>query len=210
MNLAAVSLNHRQRPADIVCACVGNDKADLRAAPIPNNYFPALGHPVKLQSGYGLRIIMKPINLADKLALFSTHWDPHVVAEYNDNEVMIVKFKGEYPFHKHETTADFFYVLEGEMEMDIEGQQSKTVKAGELFIVGFSGSRGIDTFNEPQGSGFLGVDICYWVKTWCATRCDAVGYRRQYDGECVSNDHICPGVFQAGHDGGLCPVSQVD
>ena len=58
---------------------------------------------------------MKSINLRDKLALFSTHWDPHVVADYNENDIMVVKFKGEYPFHKHDTTDDFYYVLEGEM-----------------------------------------------------------------------------------------------
>lgn len=78
---------------------------------------------------------MKAINITDKLALFSSHWDPHVVADYNENEVMVVKFQGEYPFHKHDTTDDFFYVLEGEMFMDIEGQPSVPIKAGELFIV---------------------------------------------------------------------------
>ncbi|MPV85192.1 cupin domain-containing protein [Ostreibacterium oceani] len=78
---------------------------------------------------------MKSINLAEKLACFSTHWDPHVVSDYNDNDVMVVKFIGEYPFHKHDTTDDFFYVLEGEMQIDIEGGPSHTVKAGELFVV---------------------------------------------------------------------------
>lgn len=78
---------------------------------------------------------MKPINLTEKLALFSNHWDPHVVSDYNENDVMVVKLKGNYQFHKHETTDDFFYVLEGEMIMDIDGQPSITVKAGELFIV---------------------------------------------------------------------------
>ena len=78
---------------------------------------------------------MKTINLAEKLATFSTHWDPHVVADYNANDVMVVKFKGEFPFHKHDTTDDFFLVLEGEMMMDIEGEPSRTVKAGEIFIV---------------------------------------------------------------------------
>ena len=78
---------------------------------------------------------MNPINLQDKLGRFSTHWDPHVVADYNQNDVMVVKFIGEYPFHKHDTTDDFFLVLEGEMIMDIEGGPSKTVKAGELFVV---------------------------------------------------------------------------
>ena len=78
---------------------------------------------------------MKPINLSEKLAMFATHWDPHVVADYNQNEVMVVKFQGEFLFHKHEETDDFFYVLEGEMFMDIEGEESKVVKAGELFVV---------------------------------------------------------------------------
>ena len=78
---------------------------------------------------------MKPVNLAEKLANFSTHWDPHVVANYNDNEVMVVKILGEYDFHKHDTTDDFLFVLEGELQMDIEGEPSRTIKAGELFIV---------------------------------------------------------------------------
>jgi mannose-6-phosphate isomerase-like protein (cupin superfamily) len=78
---------------------------------------------------------LKPINLSQKLDLFSNHWDPHVVADYNDNEVMVVKFKGEFPYHKHDLTDDFFLVLKGEMEMDIEGEDPRTVKAGELFIV---------------------------------------------------------------------------
>ena len=78
---------------------------------------------------------MNTINLQEKLAQFETHWDPHVVSDYNDNEVMVVKFIGKYPFHKHDTTDDFFYVLEGEMIMDIEGEESRTIKAGELFVV---------------------------------------------------------------------------
>lgn len=78
---------------------------------------------------------MKSVNLGEKLAKFSSHWDPHVIADYNDNEVMVVKFKGEFPFHKHDDTDDFFLVLEGEMIMDIEGGEAQVVKAGELFIV---------------------------------------------------------------------------
>ena len=78
---------------------------------------------------------MDTVNLFEKLSQFSSHWDPHVVSDYNDNDVMVVKFKGEFPFHKHDTTDDFFLVLEGEMLMDIEGEPSRVVKAGELFIV---------------------------------------------------------------------------
>lgn len=77
---------------------------------------------------------MKTINLANKLAQFSSHWDPHVVAQYNGNDVMVVKFQGEFPFHSHADTDDFFLVIEGEMEMDLEGE-THSVQAGEIFVV---------------------------------------------------------------------------
>jgi|TARA_B110000908_G_scaffold144412_1_gene173995 mannose-6-phosphate isomerase-like protein (cupin superfamily) len=77
---------------------------------------------------------MKTVNLAEKLAQFSSYWDPHVVADYNGNDIMVVKFIGEFPFHSHPDTDDFFLVLEGEMEMDLEGE-THTVKTGELFVV---------------------------------------------------------------------------
>lgn len=78
---------------------------------------------------------MEKINLAEKLALFNTHWDPKVVASYNDNDVMVVKFQGEYPFHKHDNSDDFFLVIEGEVTMDYEGHDSVTFRPGEMVIV---------------------------------------------------------------------------
>ncbi len=78
---------------------------------------------------------MHKVNLADKLAQFSTHWDPHVVANYNDNDIMVVKFQGEYPFHKHDTTDDFFLVLEGEVTMEYDAHESVTFSAGEIVVV---------------------------------------------------------------------------
>lgn len=78
---------------------------------------------------------MQPINLARKLARFDTHWDPHVIADYNDNDVMVARFKGAFPWHKHATTDDFFLVLEGEITIRIEGEAPRTVRAGEVFVV---------------------------------------------------------------------------
>ena len=77
---------------------------------------------------------MKPLNLARKLNQFNSHWHPHVIADYNENDVMVVKFQGDFPFHIHEYTDDFFLVLAGEMVMDLESE-SHPVRAGEVFIV---------------------------------------------------------------------------
>jgi len=78
---------------------------------------------------------LKKVNLAEKLALFDSHWDPHVVASYNDNDVMVVKFTGEFPFHKHDTTDDFFLILEGEVTLDGEDGDGVTLGPGELCVV---------------------------------------------------------------------------
>ncbi|MEM9550653.1 MAG: cupin domain-containing protein [Pseudomonadota bacterium] len=78
---------------------------------------------------------MTRVNLAEKLAQIHTHWDPHVVADYNGNDVMVVKFKGDFPFHSHPDTDDFFLVLDGEMVMEIADAPPQTLRAGEIFVV---------------------------------------------------------------------------
>ena len=78
---------------------------------------------------------MQPINLRQKLALFSSQWDPHVIADYNDNDVMVARFKGAFPWHKHAATDDFFLVLEGQVTIRIEGEAPRVVKSGEVFVV---------------------------------------------------------------------------
>ncbi|MEL7347145.1 MAG: cupin domain-containing protein [Pseudomonadota bacterium] len=78
---------------------------------------------------------MQKINLAEKLATFDTHWDPKVVATYNDNDVMVVKFQGEFPFHHHDDTDDFFLVLTGHVTMDYADAPSVTFGPGEMVVV---------------------------------------------------------------------------
>ncbi len=78
---------------------------------------------------------MNKVSLADKFALFDTHWDPKIIATYNDNDIMVVKFVGEFPFHKHDRTDDFFLVVEGEVTMELENAPSVTFGPGELVVV---------------------------------------------------------------------------
>lgn len=77
---------------------------------------------------------MKKVNLAEKLALFDEYWSPRVVADYNGNDIMVVKFQGEFPFHDHPDTDDFFLVIEGEVLLDVE-DVTHVLGPGELFVV---------------------------------------------------------------------------
>lgn len=75
------------------------------------------------------------VTLSDKLAQITTQWDPHVVADYNGNDVMVVKVTGAFDFHRHEDSDDFFLILRGEVTMDYEDGPSETLRPGDICVV---------------------------------------------------------------------------
>ncbi|HWX36385.1 MAG TPA: cupin domain-containing protein [Steroidobacteraceae bacterium] len=77
---------------------------------------------------------MKPINLADKLATFSEHWQPRVVGRFNGHDLMVVKVKGEFVWHKHDDTDDFFLVLKGRIDIQLR-DGVVALGPGEIFVV---------------------------------------------------------------------------
>jgi mannose-6-phosphate isomerase-like protein (cupin superfamily) len=80
-----------------------------------------------------------PLDLAQKLASFSEHWTPHVLAELNDYQVKLAKLKGEFVWHSHADTDELFLVLEGALTLDLPGR-SVTLKKGQMYVV----PKGID------------------------------------------------------------------
>ena len=75
-----------------------------------------------------------PINLAEKLAGFTEHWQPRTVAEFNGHDIMVAKVQGEFVWHKHDDTDDLFLVLQGELTIELR-DRSVTLHPGELFVV---------------------------------------------------------------------------
>jgi mannose-6-phosphate isomerase-like protein (cupin superfamily) len=75
-----------------------------------------------------------PINLAAKLAQFSEHWSPRVVAEMNDYQFKVVKLQGDFVWHSHPETDEAFLVIDGEMEIGFR-DAAVTLRAGEMYIV---------------------------------------------------------------------------
>lgn len=76
----------------------------------------------------------RKVNLAEKLASFSDHWAPRIVAGMNDYDVMVVRVEGEFVWHKHDETDDFFLVIEGEIDIELR-ERTVTLGPGELFVV---------------------------------------------------------------------------
>jgi mannose-6-phosphate isomerase-like protein (cupin superfamily) len=74
------------------------------------------------------------INLEDKLQQFSAHWSPKVVAEFNGHDVMVVKVKGEFVWHSHPDTDDFFFVLNGNLTIKLRAGDVH-LGPGDLYVV---------------------------------------------------------------------------
>ncbi len=74
------------------------------------------------------------VNLAAKLAGFSEHWSPKIVARYNGDDVMVVKVKGAFNWHAHADTDDFFLVLKGRLTIKLRDGEV-TLGPGELYVV---------------------------------------------------------------------------
>src|SRR5882724_3948542 len=74
------------------------------------------------------------IDLSEQLATFSEHWSPRTVAQFNNCDVMVVKVQGEFVWHQHDETDDFFLVLKGQLDIQMR-DRTVTLGPGEMFIV---------------------------------------------------------------------------
>jgi mannose-6-phosphate isomerase-like protein (cupin superfamily) len=82
---------------------------------------------------------LKKINLAEKLALFADHWSPKILGELNGQQVKVVKFQGEFVWHRHEAEDELFLVIRGAFRMDYRDSQGREramdLGEGEFLIV---------------------------------------------------------------------------
>ena len=77
---------------------------------------------------------MDKINLTEKFSLFTTHWDPKIVGELNDQQVKLVKFAGEFDWHAHANEDELFLVIKGSFDMQFR-DKTVIVEEGEFIIV---------------------------------------------------------------------------
>ena len=76
----------------------------------------------------------QPINFQEKLAKFSEHWSPKIIAQMNDYHFKIVKVQGQFVWHDHPETDEVFIVLKGQLEIQFR-QESIFLHEGEMFVV---------------------------------------------------------------------------
>ena len=77
---------------------------------------------------------MEPVNLDAMLARFAEHWSPKRIAQVNNYDVRIVKVQGEFTWHTHPDTDEFFLVLGGRLTIQMR-DGDVVLGPRELFVV---------------------------------------------------------------------------
>ena len=77
---------------------------------------------------------MEKINLQQKFSLFNEYWSPKIVGELNNQQVKLVKFAGEFVWHKHDKEDELFFVIKGSFTMELRDKNIE-INEGEFYIV---------------------------------------------------------------------------
>jgi mannose-6-phosphate isomerase-like protein (cupin superfamily) len=84
-----------------------------------------------------LNVLYKPLELIDEKALADGcefTWYNQTLCKVNDSVVRLGVVQGEYHWHKHDEDDEFFYVVEGELLIDLEGRTVE-LSARQAFVV---------------------------------------------------------------------------
>jgi mannose-6-phosphate isomerase-like protein (cupin superfamily) len=66
--------------------------------------------------------------------MFSEHFSPKIVSTFNGHDVMVAKLKGEFIWHSHPDTDDFFLVLQGNLVIEFRDGEVR-LGPGDLYVV---------------------------------------------------------------------------
>ena len=74
------------------------------------------------------------VNFERKFALFESICEPRIIARMNDVDFKLVKFEGDFVWHRHDDTDEAFIVLDGEMTIALR-DGDVNLGPGEMYVV---------------------------------------------------------------------------
>jgi mannose-6-phosphate isomerase-like protein (cupin superfamily) len=73
-------------------------------------------------------------NIHQKLATFSDHWNPRIIAELNGQKVLAAKLKGEFVWHSHEHEDEMFLVVKGDLKIEFR-DRIESLSEGDYIVI---------------------------------------------------------------------------
>ncbi|HEY1914413.1 MAG TPA: cupin domain-containing protein [Streptosporangiaceae bacterium] len=76
-----------------------------------------------------------PVDLTRAYDTFTETWAPRIAATVNNHDIKIAKLEGQYVWHSHHDTDEFFLVLAGELTLELEGRDPVRLTPLQVFTV---------------------------------------------------------------------------
>jgi mannose-6-phosphate isomerase-like protein (cupin superfamily) len=97
----------------------------------------------------------QPVNLTAALASFDDIYSPRIVARMNDYDVRVAHARGEHIWHTHDTTDEFFLVLDGQFDVALRepdgSVRTVSLRQGDTLVV----PRGVEHKPSSPGGSIL-------------------------------------------------------
>lgn len=76
------------------------------------------------------------MNIQEEFKKVTEYASPRILGEVNDQYIKIAKIGGEeIPWHNHENEDEMFYIVEGELKMEIRDREPFLLRTGEFHVV---------------------------------------------------------------------------
>jgi mannose-6-phosphate isomerase-like protein (cupin superfamily) len=78
---------------------------------------------------------MDIVDIDDAFDSFEETWSPRLAASLNGQELKVAKLEGEFVWHSHPDADELFWVIEGDLTLELEGEPDQQLSDGQLGVV---------------------------------------------------------------------------
>ena len=79
--------------------------------------------------------MMDTVTIRTELAKVTEHWTPRIIGRVNDQYVKVAKLLGEFVWHAHENEDELFWVVSGQLRIQLEDRDEVVLSPGEFYVV---------------------------------------------------------------------------
>lgn len=78
---------------------------------------------------------MDVVNIERSLEAVRAHWTPKVIGQVNNQYVKVARLQGSLMWHRHDDEDELFWVVRGQLRIELEDRDPVHLGPGEIFVV---------------------------------------------------------------------------
>lgn len=116
---------------------------------------------------------MDTVDVDEAFDAFEERWAPRLLTSLNGQELKAAKLEGAFVWHSHPEADELFWVIEGDLTLELRGEPDEQLSDGELGVV----PAGVE--HRPVADGLAKVVLFEPAGTENTGDADAEGRKRE-------------------------------